>query len=48
MKEENKVCGLNQKRKREKDKHRKLVTNGTLLYVGLYFTLRKDAVYDLV
>lgn len=48
MKKKKKVCGLNQKRKREKDKHRKLVNNGTLLYVGLYFILRKDAVYDLV
>lgn len=36
-----KVCGLNQKRKREKEKHRKLVNNGTLLYVGLYFILEK-------
>lgn len=35
------VCGLNQKRKREKEKHRELVNSGTLLYVGLYFILEK-------
>lgn len=40
-KKKKKKCGLNQKRKREKEKHGKLANNGTLLYVGLYFILQK-------
>lgn len=36
-----KKCGLNQKRRRKKEKHGKLVNNGTLLYTGLYFIFQK-------